>query len=126
MDTVRCPGCGEENPAKFRLCGFCGTALHPVPETVVCPGCGEENPGKFRLCGFCGTALGTGPAVAPAATVAVAGTAPPVAPAPAGVAATTAAVLAPAAPATAPVVELPAHEVRKVVTLLFSDLKDST
>ncbi len=22
-----CPGCGEENPAKFRLCGFCGTAL---------------------------------------------------------------------------------------------------
>src|SRR6266496_690996 len=22
-----CPGCGEENPARFRLCGFCGTAL---------------------------------------------------------------------------------------------------
>src|SRR5205814_8912318 len=21
------PGCGEENPDKFRLCGFCGTAL---------------------------------------------------------------------------------------------------
>jgi predicted ATPase/class 3 adenylate cyclase len=22
-----CPGCGEENPEKFRLCGFCGTPL---------------------------------------------------------------------------------------------------
>ncbi len=25
-----CPGCGEENPAKFRLCGYCGTALAPA------------------------------------------------------------------------------------------------
>jgi len=25
-----CPNCGEENPAKFRLCGFCGTPLAPV------------------------------------------------------------------------------------------------
>ncbi|MEX1072288.1 MAG: adenylate/guanylate cyclase domain-containing protein [Chloroflexota bacterium] len=24
---VNCPNCNEENPAKFRLCGFCGTAL---------------------------------------------------------------------------------------------------
>ena len=24
---VRCPSCGEENPAKFRLCGYCGTPL---------------------------------------------------------------------------------------------------
>ena len=23
----------------------------------ICPGCGEENPDKFRVCGFCGTAL---------------------------------------------------------------------
>jgi class 3 adenylate cyclase/tetratricopeptide (TPR) repeat protein len=26
-----CPSCGEENPDRFRLCGFCGTQL--VPET---------------------------------------------------------------------------------------------
>jgi len=100
---VRCPGCGEENPARFRLCGFCGTALQPVPETVHCPSCGEENPGKFRLCGFCGAALAGGPPP-PAHAI------PPP---------------APAAPMV-PVIELPAHEVRKVVTLLFSDLKDST
>ncbi len=25
----RCPNCGEENPDRFRLCGFCGTALAP-------------------------------------------------------------------------------------------------
>jgi class 3 adenylate cyclase/tetratricopeptide (TPR) repeat protein len=47
----------------------------------ICPGCGEENPDKFRLCGFCGTAL-------------------------------------------AP--ELPPQEVRKTVTIVFSDLKGST
>ncbi len=49
-----------------------------------CPGCGEENPPKFRLCGYCGTPL------------------------------------AAAAPA------LPVHEVRKTVTVVFSDLKGST
>jgi len=47
----------------------------------ICPNCGEENPDKFRLCGFCGTAL-------------------------------------------AP--ELPPQEVRKTVTIVFSDLKGST
>lgn len=30
MSVVVCPSCGEENPAKFRLCGFCGTALAPA------------------------------------------------------------------------------------------------
>jgi len=52
---------------------------------VKCPSCGEENPPKFRLCGYCGTPLA-------AAVAAV----------------------------------LPAHEVRKTVTLVFTDLKDST
>src|SRR5919112_833984 len=47
----------------------------------ICPNCGEENPPRFRLCGFCGTAL------APAA---------------------------------------PPKEVRKLVTILFCDLKGST
>ncbi len=50
---------------------------------IRCPGCGEENPPKFRLCGYCGTPL----------------------------------IIAEA---------LPVHEVRKTVTLIFSDLKDST
>ena len=27
-----CPNCGEENPEKFRLCGFCGTPLEAAPE----------------------------------------------------------------------------------------------
>jgi len=25
---VKCPSCHEENPPKFRLCGYCGTPLH--------------------------------------------------------------------------------------------------
>jgi class 3 adenylate cyclase/tetratricopeptide (TPR) repeat protein len=49
----------------------------------VCPSCGEENPDKFRLCGYCGT---------PLRAVDVA----------------------------------PAPEVRKTVTIVFSDLKGST
>jgi class 3 adenylate cyclase/tetratricopeptide (TPR) repeat protein len=47
----------------------------------ICPNCGEENPDRFRLCGFCGSPL-----------------APPA----------------------------PAQEVRKTVTIVFSDLKGST
>jgi class 3 adenylate cyclase/tetratricopeptide (TPR) repeat protein len=33
---VRCPSCGEENPERFRLCGYCGAALgqtSPARET---------------------------------------------------------------------------------------------
>ena len=26
----------------------------------LCPNCGEENPDRFRLCGFCGTPLSQG------------------------------------------------------------------
>src|SRR5439155_12248399 len=51
---------------------------------VKCPSCGEENPPKFRLCGYCGT------------------------------------------PLAAPSAALPAHEVRKTVTIIFCDLKGST
>ncbi|MGZ9059486.1 MAG: adenylate/guanylate cyclase domain-containing protein, partial [Burkholderiaceae bacterium] len=50
---------------------------------IRCPKCNEENPPKFRLCGYCG------------------------------------------APLIAVEVQ-PVHEVRKTVTLMFSDLKDST
>jgi class 3 adenylate cyclase/tetratricopeptide (TPR) repeat protein len=109
MDTVRCPGCGEENPSRFRLCGFCGTSLAP-PEAVACPSCGEENPGKFRLCGFCGTPL-QGAAPAPGAP----GAAAP-------------AYSAPAPPSVPPPIAapLPPQEVRKIVTIVFSDLKGST
>jgi class 3 adenylate cyclase/tetratricopeptide (TPR) repeat protein len=47
----------------------------------ICPSCGEENPDRFRLCGFCGTQLAE---------------------------------------------EAPAEEVRRTVSVVFSDLKGST
>src|SRR5581483_7788203 len=28
-----------------------------TPAVQVCPSCGEENPDRFRLCGFCGAQL---------------------------------------------------------------------
>jgi class 3 adenylate cyclase/tetratricopeptide (TPR) repeat protein len=119
VETVACPSCGEENPAKFRLCGFCGTSLAPVPDTVVCANCGEENPGKFRLCGFCGTPLAAGTPAAPPTS--------PTGATPADDSRPFGSLLAPAPSrpaATAPI--LPAQEIRKIVTLLFTDLKDST
>jgi class 3 adenylate cyclase/tetratricopeptide (TPR) repeat protein len=34
--VINCPSCGEENPEKFRLCGYCGAALAaPVPPQEV-------------------------------------------------------------------------------------------
>jgi class 3 adenylate cyclase len=33
--VLTCPGCGEENPDRFRVCGHCGSvlaALAPSPE----------------------------------------------------------------------------------------------
>lgn len=54
---------------------------------ILCPACHEENPPKFRLCGYCGAPLHAA---------------------------------APAAPA------LPTLEVRKTVTIVFSDLVGST
>jgi class 3 adenylate cyclase/tetratricopeptide (TPR) repeat protein len=54
---------------------------------IVCPACKEENPAKFRLCGYCGASL---------------------------------------AGAVAPRPALPTQEVRKTVTIVFSDLVGST
>ncbi len=31
---VKCPSCGEDNPPKFRLCGYCGTPLAAVPAAL--------------------------------------------------------------------------------------------
>jgi len=31
---VKCPGCGEDNPPKFRLCGYCGAALAGAPAAL--------------------------------------------------------------------------------------------
>ncbi|WP_298830397.1 adenylate/guanylate cyclase domain-containing protein [uncultured Piscinibacter sp.] len=31
---LKCPGCGEENPPKFRMCGYCGTPLVAAPAAL--------------------------------------------------------------------------------------------
>jgi class 3 adenylate cyclase len=34
--VLRCPGCGEQSPDRFRVCGYCGSVLaaRPLPEGV--------------------------------------------------------------------------------------------
>ena len=44
------PACGAYGFAR-------AAAGRTLGEVQVCPNCGEENPPKFRLCGYCGTAL---------------------------------------------------------------------
>src|SRR5689334_1867721 len=117
METVNCPSCGEENPARFRMCGICGTPLHPeVAQTVNCPSCGEENPARFRMCGICGTPLhGSAAEVVGGHDDAerIYRGEPIAAP-------------APAAPSPTPSLSAPGRDIRKVVTIIFTDLKDST
>jgi class 3 adenylate cyclase/tetratricopeptide (TPR) repeat protein len=38
---------------------------------LICPACGEENPPRFRLCGFCGTPLAVAPSVEVRKTVTI-------------------------------------------------------
>ncbi|MBV8559841.1 MAG: AAA family ATPase, partial [Acidimicrobiia bacterium] len=48
-----CGSCGADNPAGFRFCGSCGTALGGPG----CPSCGFVNPTGQHFCGQCGTSL---------------------------------------------------------------------
>ncbi|MCU1449914.1 MAG: adenylyl cyclase class-3/4/guanylyl cyclase, partial [Acidimicrobiales bacterium] len=48
-----CASCGADNPAGFRFCGSCGTALGAPG----CPTCGFANPPGQHFCGQCGTRL---------------------------------------------------------------------
>jgi zinc ribbon protein len=83
LSTSGSPRASGPNPAEPHRARGLGMARSPptLADVQVCPNCGEENPPKFRLCGFCGTPL-------------------------------------------APVA--PPQEVRKLVTILFCDLKGST
>ncbi len=62
--TIRCTGCGDENPVDARFCIDCGASLAPVAigETTRlpaqrCPGCGSSNPEEARFCVVCGRGL---------------------------------------------------------------------
>ena len=61
-DSMRCSKCGSENPDGKRFCSDCGSALGNR-----CSRCGSENPAGKKFCGECGAAL-TQPADAPSAT----------------------------------------------------------
>jgi class 3 adenylate cyclase/tetratricopeptide (TPR) repeat protein len=72
---VICSSCGTQNEAGRKFCDACGKTL-----LSACPSCGASNRPGARFCGECAAPL-TGPAPAPAATVAQA-VVPPRAPAP--------------------------------------------
>lgn len=91
---TRCGACGRENPATFRFCGGCGSAL----SAGGCPSCGFENPPGLSFCGRCG---------APQQEAQSAATPPPAAAPTAG---------APPPPAVT------AIEERKLATVVFADV----
>jgi class 3 adenylate cyclase/tetratricopeptide (TPR) repeat protein len=57
---MKCPRCPQENPAHARFCLACGARL-----ALVCGACGAELPAHARFCLQCGGAVGGAPAEAP-------------------------------------------------------------
>ncbi len=49
---MKCVKCQFENPAGLKFCGQCGTKLE-----MVCPNCKAPNPPQFKYCGECGQDL---------------------------------------------------------------------
>jgi hypothetical protein len=47
-----CPNCQQSNPEGAKFCNQCGTKL-PAP----CPNCGHQNPSGAKFCNNCGAAL---------------------------------------------------------------------
>jgi len=60
---MRCPRCEHENPASLKFCGECGARL-----ASVCPACGGSNAPTQKFCGECGVLLSSGTSVAKFAT----------------------------------------------------------
>jgi len=57
---VIAPGLPEDED-YLRGLGVTEFIDHRIPVVATCPGCGEENPDKFRVCGFCATPLHESP-----------------------------------------------------------------
>jgi class 3 adenylate cyclase/tetratricopeptide (TPR) repeat protein len=96
---MNCPNCGFDNPSNMRFCGSCGTRL-----TVTCTECGFANPLDFRFCGMCGTRLSAEPSVIEQPALLPTTEAEPL------------------LPVTTP----PLEGERRVVTVILTDLTDST
>src|SRR3989475_4177757 len=50
---MKCPRCHAENPAGMKFCGQCA-----APLASVCASCGASNPPENRFCGQCAALLG--------------------------------------------------------------------
>src|SRR5688500_15701394 len=102
---MRCPSCGEENPALARFCMGCGTAL-----VVLCAACGQQHPPGARFYMSCGGSLAA--PTSPVGTQTVSATGP-------------------RQSFASPTAGLPPHDrlaaagERKQITVLFCDLVNS-
>lgn len=102
-----CPHCGTTNPENARFCVSCG---QPLPR--ICPNCGAVNPPTARFCNQCGFPLDGQPTPAPAPALS-----------PALPVETPDAVADDASAADGLQEET---EQRRIVTVLFADLANST
>jgi class 3 adenylate cyclase/tetratricopeptide (TPR) repeat protein len=52
MEQITCPNCGRQNPDTHNFCSFCGERL-----VDHCPRCGFDLVGEVNFCGNCGLGL---------------------------------------------------------------------
>ena len=57
---MKCPSCSAENPEQARFCLKCGARLEAKPG-LLCPQCGTELPPQAKFCFACGTPLDAQP-----------------------------------------------------------------
>ncbi|HEY8323250.1 MAG TPA: adenylate/guanylate cyclase domain-containing protein, partial [Ktedonobacterales bacterium] len=105
VNSMICPHCGTANPENARFCVSCG---QPLPR--ICPNCGAANPPTARFCNQCGFPLDGQPKPAPALAPAQALEAPDVV----------------GDDSSAADAQLEETEQRRIVTVLFADLANST
>ena len=49
---MNCPHCQTQNPSEAKFCMNCGKSLN-----ITCSGCGKENPPQAKFCIHCGDEL---------------------------------------------------------------------
>jgi class 3 adenylate cyclase len=124
---MQCPNCQAINPDEAKFCENCGTALE-----LACPNCGKPVPAAAKFCRNCGYRMAPVDPANPVASASSTSAAPPAAASPAPRTSVPSAAAAQSMPDAYRVrletarAERTMQGERRIVTVLFCDVKGST